>query len=96
MKIIEFAEMTTVFATTQPEYSRLPARVESDGVVTSCYELSWKEIWHMIWYGKRRMWLQIMTFGDRLQPQRPSVVKPVWTQVYTPQAVPPLGGTDGR
>jgi hypothetical protein len=76
MKPVEFPEHNTVFAKDQPEYLPLPAYRESaNGMVTTCWELTWKERFAMLFGGK--LWLQQLTFNKPLQPQRPSIVKPI-------------------
>lgn len=78
MKAIWFEGATHTLAENQPQYTSLPARIETDGVVTTCYQLTWRELWHLIWY--RRIWFQQMAFLKPMQPQKPSVVQPVWTE----------------
>jgi hypothetical protein len=75
MKPVEFPESNTVFAKDQPQYLQLPAHRSNDGVVTSCWELTWKEKFAILVGGK--LWLQQLTFNKPLQPQRPSIVKPL-------------------
>ena len=70
MRPIEFKEQTTVYAKNQPEYLTLPAHVDADGVVTSCWELSWRERFAMLFQG--RLWLSAMTFRGSPQPLLPS------------------------
>lgn len=52
MKPIDFPESNTIFAKNQPEYLQLPAHRTSDGVVTTCYILTWKERFAMLFGGK--------------------------------------------
>lgn len=73
MKPIDFPQSNRVFAKNQQEYKELPAFYEK-GIVTSCWQLSWKERFKLLLTGK--LWLSIMTFGKPLQPQRPSVHSP--------------------
>jgi hypothetical protein len=73
----EFPEV--VYAAGQSEYLRLPAVniTYSDGtksVITS-YKLSWRERITVLLYG--RIWLEQLTFGQKLQPQRPTVIEPL-------------------
>ena len=42
MKPVKFKERNATIAKDQHEYNNLPAHIE-DGVVTSCWSLSWKE-----------------------------------------------------
>ena len=74
MKPIEFVGMTTTFAKNQPEYLPLPAAVSSDGIVMTCWRFGFWERIRILFTG--RMWFSQHTFGDRLQPQRPSVECP--------------------
>ena len=75
MKAIEFPEHNTVFAKNQPQYLQLPAHRSDEGVVTTCYELTWKERFAILFGAK--LWLQQLTFNHALQPQKPSLVKPL-------------------
>lgn len=73
MKAIEFPEANAIFAKNQPEYLGLPAHKAPDGIVTSCYELTWKERLQVLMGAK--IWLSLMTFHKPLQPQRLYVSK---------------------
>ena len=75
MKAIEFPEANTIFAKDQAQYLHLPAHRDTKGLVTSCYELTWKERFAILIGGK--VWLQQLTFNKPLQAQRPSVEKPI-------------------
>jgi len=75
MKPVEFAQQTLIIAKNQPEYLPLPAHVSVEGIVTSCWEFTDDEILELI--TTKRIWLQQYTFGQALQPQRPSVEVPV-------------------
>jgi len=70
----EFPEHNCVFGKDQPEYLPLPALCTDDGHVISCWRLTWRERVQVLISG--RLWLETLTFGTRLQPQRPSVTKP--------------------
>lgn len=72
---VAFPQQTVVFAKDQPEYQPLPAHVSPHGVVTSCWELTDAELAKL--RKTKRLWLQALTFGDALQPQRPSVEIPL-------------------
>jgi hypothetical protein len=63
-----------VYAKDQPEYFPLPARVDSNGMVVTCWELTWRERVKMLICG--RFYLSVLTFGQRLQPIRLTVEKP--------------------
>ncbi len=75
MKALDFPESNTIFAKNQPEYLQLPAHRTNDGVVTTCYELTWKEKFAILFGAK--LWLQQLTFNKPLQPQRPTLEKPI-------------------
>lgn len=76
MKPAKFPASNVEFAKDQPEYQMLPAHVSSaaQGVVTTCWELNDIEVAAIVKH--RRIWLQQMTFGEPLQPQLPSAIKP--------------------
>ena len=75
MKIVKFKDCNTVFAEDQPEYLPLPAHRTADGVVTSCWGLSFSERFRLLMTGK--MFLQVMTFNKPLQPLKMSVEMPL-------------------
>ena len=77
MKSVEFPGHNVVYAKDQPEYLPLPAykRPGKEGDVTSCWKLSLKERIKLLFTG-RIYWSQ-WTFGDALQPQRPSLELPI-------------------
>ncbi len=68
-----------VLAKDQPEYLPLPVAVinYSDGVVSliSRYRLSLFERLRILFTGS--LWLEQLTFGNPLQPQRPTVYEPL-------------------
>jgi hypothetical protein len=68
MKPIKFPEHNVVFAKNQPQYQPLPVLKYSspEGDVVSCWALSWKERFRILFSG--RIWLCLMTFNDPLQP----------------------------
>lgn len=74
MKLTSFPEVTVTIAKDQPEYLPLPAHVASDGVVTCCWTMSWRERLRALVTGK--VWHQVMTFGAPLQPQLLTTAKP--------------------
>jgi hypothetical protein len=70
-----------VFAKDQPQYLQLPAcHVLRDHggdlwrSVVSRYRLAWRERLRVLFFGD--LWLEQVTFGNALQPQRPSVFEP--------------------
>ncbi|MBU0906602.1 MAG: hypothetical protein KKE05_00425 [Nanoarchaeota archaeon] len=71
MRIIEFNGCNTIYAEHQPEYLPLPAHKTEDGLVTSCWGLSWLERLKILFTGK--MWLSVLTFNKPLQPLMMSV-----------------------
>jgi len=48
---IKFKECNVEFAKDQPPYSSMHAFKDVDGVVTSCWKLSWKERLHVLFHG---------------------------------------------
>ena len=73
MKPIAFKEQNVVIAKDQPEYLPLPAKI-LDGCVTSCWKLNIIERIIILFTGK--IWWQVYSYGQPLQPQRPSIKKP--------------------
>jgi hypothetical protein len=73
MKPIEFKEQNIIFAKNQKEYLPLPAFVKVDGDVISCWRLSFKERFKILFTGK--LWLCVKTFNTKLQPLLPTVDK---------------------
>jgi hypothetical protein len=75
MKTIEFPEHNKVYAKDQKEYNPLPVhdRHNYAGEQVSCWELTWKERFKVLFSGK--IWLSMWTFGKPLQPVRITVDK---------------------
>jgi len=69
MKPIKFKEQNCTYAENQPEYGNLPSYKDSDGVVTSCWELSLTERLRVLFTGK--IWMGLWS-GDR--PLTPSLL----------------------
>jgi len=69
-----FAESNVVYAKDQPEYLPLPAHRATDGRVTTCWRLSWRERLRVLFGG--RVWLQMLTFNKPLQPVKLLTVMP--------------------
>ena len=67
MKPIEFKEQNVVYAKDQKEYQPLPALKFEDGEVLTCWELSWKELFRVIF--TRKIWVAQLTFNRPLSPQ---------------------------
>jgi hypothetical protein len=68
MRPVEFAGQNCTYAADQPEYQPLPARRMEDGMVTSCWKLTWRERLRALWTG--RIWCDTLTFNRPLQPLR--------------------------
>lgn len=75
MRPINFKEQTNILAEDQPEYLPLPVHIDEDhNVITSCWELDDSDINNIL--TNRKIWIQILTFGQVLQPQLPLSEKP--------------------
>jgi len=78
MNLIEFPEQTVVIAKDQAEYLPLPAHRFEDcprqGRIACCWQLTWRERFAVLIRGK--LWHQVLTFNQPLQPQFFSVEKP--------------------
>jgi hypothetical protein len=74
MKAIEFERYNTKFAENQEEYLTLPAHVDSQGEVTTCWRLTIGERIRLLLKG--RIYLRMLTFKRPLQPVRLQVEKP--------------------
>ena len=74
MNPFDFKEKNCVFAKDQPEYLPLPAHKTFDGVVISCWKMSFKERLKVLFTGK--IWLSILSFNHPLQPQSLQVNSP--------------------
>ena len=74
MKPITFPEHNCVYAKDQPEYLPLPAHQTEDGMVITCWALTWRERLRILLTG--RIWLSVLTFNKLLQPQNPSADRP--------------------
>ena len=66
MKPKEFNRTNTVFAKDQPEYLPLPAYVNSQGKVITCWQLSFWERLRVLFIGE--LWLSVLTFKNPIQP----------------------------
>ena len=69
MKAIDFPQSNVVYAKNQPEYLQLPVyrTIDTDGIVTSCYEVTLWEAIKLLCGAK--IWLSVMTMNKPLQPQ---------------------------
>jgi hypothetical protein len=94
LRLIEFPGHNTVIAKTQKEYMPLPAYREPEygkntrGVLTCCWQLTWRERLKLLWSGK--VWHTVLTFWEPLQPQLLEVDRPanIPTQRYTNRPAP--------
>jgi len=68
MEIIKFKECNIVFAEDQPEYLPLPAYMDEEGLVISCWKPSLKERIKILFKGK--IYVSMLTFNHPLQPIR--------------------------
>lgn len=73
MKPCRFPEQTTTWAENQPPYEPLPAFTNERETIT-LWQLSWIERLWIVLTG--RLWLRQLNFGEPLQPQAPTVVRP--------------------
>lgn len=67
MKPIKFSHSNVIYAENQLEYNPLPSHKSEDGIVTSCWAMTWVERFRAFLTGK--IYVQTMTFNDALQPQ---------------------------
>lgn len=82
MKPVMFDECTTVFAKHQAPYCPLPGHInqlDGRGKATFCWGLDWKDRLRVLFTG--RVWQQVLTFNQSLQPQLLSTTKPHMSQV---------------
>jgi hypothetical protein len=73
VKPIDFPERNIVWAKDQAEYLPLPAFTNNTETI-SYWQLTWRERVKVLWRG--RLWLRQMNFGEKLQPQAPTVDRP--------------------
>jgi hypothetical protein len=81
MKLIEFPGQNVVFAKDQPEYQPLPAFKMPDdptGRMACCWKADWKDRIRILITGK--IWHEILTFNEPLQPQLLWSDKPPYVQ----------------
>lgn len=72
MKAIKFKGMNVTFAENQPEYIPLPAHKDKEGIVTTCWKMSWLERFVHLFTGK--IFIQTMTFNQPIQPLKVEVI----------------------
>lgn len=68
-----FKEVNVVFAKDQPEYLPLPAFKSEEGEVVTCWKLSWRERFRVLFFGE--LWLSMLTFNKPLTPLFPTTKK---------------------
>lgn len=68
MTPIKFKEVNTIYAKDQPPYLPLPAYVDENKVITSCWKCSIADRLRILLTGK--VYHSQLTFGDKLQPIR--------------------------
>ena len=85
MNLIDFKEVTTVYAKDQPEYLPLPAHQHKDPEdrITFCWQLTWRERLKVLVTGK--LWHSVLTFWKPLQPQMLSTEKPLMVVRNVPE-----------
>ena len=66
MKPSKFPEQNVTYAKDQPEYGNLPAFKDEDGVVISCWKLSFRERLRVLFRGY--VWLSLHSFNKPLTP----------------------------
>lgn len=76
MKLTHFPEQNLVVAENQPPYTPMPAYYMGtrEGHIVCCWKLSFRERLSVLLSG--RVWHQILTFNQPLQPQLLSISKP--------------------
>lgn len=77
MNLADFPERNVIFAEDQPQYLPLPAHralYDLEGRVTCCWVLSFRERLQVLLTG--RIWHQVLTFNQPLQPQLLTTAKP--------------------
>jgi len=79
MKPVEFPGFNVTLAKDQPQYRPLPVFMGKDGLVVSCWKLTWKERLRVLFRGC--FYIQTLTFGTPLQPLLPSVQNPLKEEI---------------
>ena len=80
MKAIKTKDTNCVYAENQDEYLSLPVCKTDDGVITSCWKFSLWERIKILLFGK--LYLQILTFNNSLQPVRLDVHNPIGKEIF--------------
>lgn len=63
---VAFPGVNATYAKDQPEYIPLPVFKRHDGLVLSCWRMSWRERLRVLLTG--RVWVGALTFHKPLQP----------------------------
>ena len=93
MKLLHFPEQNGVIAKHQPQYIPMPVHFTNDpeGRLVCCWQLSFVERIRILFTGK--VWHQIKTFHQQLQPQLLTISKPkdmIWNlNAVAPTIQPP-------
>ena len=66
MKPIKFKEQNCTYAENQDEYGNLPTLKTNEGIVISCWRLSFTERLSILFKG--RLWLGLWSFNQPLTP----------------------------
>ena len=74
MQPITFKQCNASFAKNQDQYIELPVFRTTDGMVISCWKMTWKERLKAAFTGK--IFLTLLTFNYPLQPQLLQVDSP--------------------
>ena len=76
MEIVSFPEQSVIYAEHQPQYRSLPAHKfgDAEGRIACCWSLTWRERLRVLLTGK--IWQQVLTFNQPLQPQLLTTDKP--------------------
>ena len=83
MKPVPFYKDNVTLAKNQEQYQNLPA-LSKNGIVTTCWELTWWEYIKLIF--TRKIWVNSLTFGAKLQPLRLTIDEAEATHRDEPKA----------
>lgn len=72
--LVDFPESNVTYAKDQPEYRPLPCKQYDDGRIVFCWRLTFVQRLTVLFTG--RLWHQVQTFGQPLQPQLLESKKP--------------------
>lgn len=75
MEPVKFNGSNVVFAENQPEYKPLPAFKSQEGIVVTCWKMTFLERLKFVFSG--RFYLIITTFNQPLQPLLPTIKNPL-------------------